>query len=206
MPALTGGRARGHFVKAQTALCNRSRHALGRSLLLSRLVWPVLAVCLFSAETTPHQSQEYQIKAAFLLNFAMFVEWPPSAFENAHSPIAICVVGADPFGGVLDRLLEGQVVNGRKLVARRLQRVPAGHACQVVFVSPSEKDARGILAGLGPGVLSVGDRAGFLREGGIIGFVVENNHIRFDIDQRAAAKAALTISARLLSVARQVVR
>ncbi len=147
---------------------------------------------------------EYQVKAAFLLNFTKFVEWLPAAFEDSRSPLAICVLGDDPFDGALDQLLEGEVVDGRQLVARRIRRPPEPKACQVLFISRSEKDVPVIIQGLGPGVLTVSDRDGFLGEGGVIGFVVQGRHVRFDISQRAASGAQLTLSARLLSVARSV--
>lgn len=151
----------------------------------------------------PRKVSEYQVKAAFLLNFTKFVEWPAAAFAAANSPLAICILGDDPFGEVLDQLVEGEEVNGRKLVAHRIQQPPAPKACQELFVN-SEKDVPGIIAAAGPGVLTVGDGDSFLRDGGIIAFVIENRHVRFDINQRAASNASLSLSARLLSVARSV--
>jgi hypothetical protein len=153
---------------------------------------------------TPQQASEYQLKAAFLLNFTKFVEWPATAFEEAGSPIAICILGDDPFGATLNQLVEGEVVNGRKVAAVRIRRAPPPKSCQVLFVGGSEKDVSKILAGLGPGVLTVGEGAGFLRDGGMIAFVMENRRVRFEINQGAATNASLTMSSRLLSVARNV--
>jgi hypothetical protein len=165
----------------------------------------LLLVCftMFADEVTP---SEYQVKAAYLLNFTKFVEWPASAFESPESPLTICILGEDPFGSILDQLVDGETANGRKLAVQRLQRVPAAKSCQVLFVSKSEKDVPEILGGLGPGVLTVADREGFLREGGAIVFLTEGRHVRFDINRRAAANASLTMNARLLNVARSVNR
>lgn len=168
-------------------------------------LWLLLPVCLFYSQAIgQHQAAAYEVKAAFLLNFTKFVEWPATAFEDAHSPLAICILGDDPFGSALDDLVQGESVNGRKLVVERIRRAPRPKSCQVLFLNKTEKDVSTILSSLGSGVLTVGDGEGFVREGGIIAFAVEGRHVRFDINTRAAAEASLTISSRLLHVARSV--
>jgi hypothetical protein len=167
-----------------------------------------LALSLILASSCLAQAQgasEYQVKAAFLLNFMKFVGWPPSAFENPNSPFSICILGDDPFGSDIDQLVAGESISGRRVTIERLQRGPVPKSCQVLFISKSERDP-GILSGLGPGVLTVSDRDRFLTEGGMIAFVIEDRHVRFDINQRAASRALLTMNARMLNVARSVQR
>jgi len=147
---------------------------------------------------------EYEVKAAFLLNFAKFVDWPPSAFASADSPIAICILGRDPFGRTIDDAVQDEAVNGRKVVVRRITQAPAPRSCQIVFTEETGKETRAILSSLGPGVLTVGEGDSFVREGGIIGFLIESRHVRFDIDRKAAELAELKLSSRLLAVARTV--
>ena len=77
-------------------------------------------------------------------------------------------------------------------------------ACQVLFISKSEKDVAKILPALGPGVLTVGEGEISIRDGGMIAFVIENRRVRFDINQTAAENAGLKLSSKLLSVARSV--
>ena len=162
----------------------------------------LLAFCsLVAAEVPP---SEYQVEAAYLLNFPKFIEWPPAAFETPDSPLAICILGDDPFGNVLDQLVKGEIINGRRLTVQRLRHAPTPKSCQVLFVNKSEHNLPEVLSGLGPGVLTVGERDKFLRDGGIIAFVLEGRHVRFDINQHAAAEASLRMNARLLSVARSV--
>lgn len=93
--------------------------------------------------------REYQVKAAFLLNFTKFIEWPPAAFEQPDSPISICILGDDPFRSSLDAIVSGEVVNGRKVVVQKMKRAPSPQSCQVLFVGKSEKDVLKILPGLG---------------------------------------------------------
>jgi hypothetical protein len=147
---------------------------------------------------------EYQVKAAFLLNFTRFVEWPASAFTAPASPFGICILGRDPFGQALDDEVRGEFEDGHPITILRLAEPPAPRTCQLVFISADSRNVPKILTALGAGVLTVGDGETFLRDGGIIGFVVENRRVRFDIDQKAAEAAALKVSSRLLSVARTV--
>jgi len=150
------------------------------------------------------QSLEYQVKAAFLLNFTKFIEWPPAAFAQTDSPIAICIMGDDPPGSTLDRMVAGEVVNGRKVVARRIRSEPTPHSCQVVFVGGPEKDVPTVLASLGPGILTVGEGEAFVHDGGVIAFIIEERRVRFVINQAAAQRAGLKLSSKLLSVAKSV--
>jgi hypothetical protein len=167
-------------------------------------------LCLFAALPSLHadapEASEHQVKAAFLMNFTKFVEWPDTAFRDASQPITICIYGDDPFGPALDQVVEGETVAGRRLAVERLRRPPAAKACQVLYIARSERDPAAIVAAAGPGVLTVGDQDSFLHEGGTIAFVLQARHVRFDISLRAAAKASLTISSRLLNVARAVQR
>jgi len=148
------------------------------------------------------QSLQYRIKAAFLLNFTKFVDWPPAEWPDSRA-FAICILGDDPLGLALEKITAGETVNGRKLNVLRIDesfRKP----CQVLFVSKSEKDYSQILANAQRGVLTVGEEDVFLHNGGMIAFVVENRQVRFDVDLTPAAKAGLKISSKLLNVARSV--
>jgi hypothetical protein len=180
----------------------RVRHLRPWRLPLRPLACALLLVC--TCRLPAQTSLEYQVKAAFLLNFAKFVDWPPAAFTNSESPIAICILGKDPFGRAIDDLVQGEVVTGRKLIVRRISQAPAAQTCQIVFTEQTGKDTAELLSSLGPGVLTVGEGDDFVRQGGIIGFLIDSRHVRFDIDQKAAELADLKLSSKLLAVARAV--
>jgi hypothetical protein len=158
---------------------------------------------LLPLRSAPEQTLEYEVKAAFLLNFAKFVDWPASAFGDAGSPLAICILGRDPFGRAIDDLVQGEEVGGRKLLVRRIAEPPPSKACQIVFTQQSGTDAIKPLSDL-RGVLTVGEGESFVHDGGIIGFVIDNRRVRFDISRRAANEAGIKLSSKLLSVARAV--
>jgi len=149
---------------------------------------------------------EYQIKAAFLYNFAKFVEWPADAFADPHAPLVLGIVGEDPFGSVLDKLVLGKTVNGRGLVIKKLKQGADLRNCHILFLSSSEtKRVPQILESLqGASVLTVGERERFAQSGGVINFILEENKVRFEINSDAAARARLNISSKLLALARIV--
>jgi hypothetical protein len=149
------------------------------------------------------RASEYQVKAVFLFNFAQFVDWPVEAFADSGSPVAICVLGADPFGDFLDQTVRDERVGGRALQVRRYHSVDEINACHIVFISRSEGvPPADILAGLKRRpILTVSDMDGFAERGGIIAFVTDRQRIRLKINVLAAEAAHLTISSKLLRVA-----
>jgi hypothetical protein len=146
-------------------------------------------------------SAENQVKAVFLFNFAQFLAWPQGAFANAQSPIVIGVLGEDPFGSYLDRVVRGEKIGNRSLVVRRYRNAEDVANCDILFISRSEAgNLDAIIARLkGRSLLTVGDLEGFTRQGGMVGFTTVNGKIRLTINLAAAKAADLTISSKLLA-------
>jgi YfiR/HmsC-like len=172
-------------------------------------LWVLGAVVLLLSRA-PAQSPaagEYQVKAAFLYNFAKFVEWPPGGFSDASAPLRICVLGQDPFGQELRNITNEKTVNGRKLQIDHMVDVHLARTCHILFIASSEKtQLNRILEGVrGSYVLTVGDTKGFAELGGMINFVLEKNRVQFEVNHKAAEQAGLKISSKLLNVAKLVI-
>jgi hypothetical protein len=186
------------------ALLNKPRRARRSSLALLRgLLFAGLGVAAsLCAQPVP---LEYQVKAAFLYNFARFVEWPSDP-NGRGGPIEICVFGLDPFGPALDQALSGKTVNGRSLTARRVSDLQQLRRCQVLFVSSSEQGRLEEIfkAVANASVLTVGESRDFASLGGIINLVLEQNKVRFEVNLSAARQANLKLSSQLLGLARIV--
>lgn len=146
---------------------------------------------------------EYQLKAAFLYNFAKFIEWPPKAFADDKAPFIIGVLGDNPFGTDLDQLVAGKTINDHPIIIRTNLTAVEATNCHILFISSSEKkNFPEIFQTLrGTTVLTVGDTERFIEAGGIINFVPEAGKIRFQISDDAAKAARLKISSKLLSLA-----
>ncbi|HEX3531342.1 MAG TPA: YfiR family protein [Thermoanaerobaculia bacterium] len=151
------------------------------------------------------QSGERDLKAAFLYNFAKFVEWPQAAFPEPTTPVTLCVLGDDAVGASLEMVVKGEKLNDRRLVVRLLRDPQATQGCHVLFVGPEKGRLPEILAPLrGTGVLTVGGAADFLDRGGMIRLFLEQNRVRFDINLDAAEQSHLKLSSKLLRLARAV--
>ena len=145
-------------------------------------------------------SLEYAVKAAYLTKFIAFIEWPDAAPGPSFT---ICVLGPDPFGAVLDHAVMGQKIGDRPLIVRRLAALDPSIVCQMLFLGGA--DAGDTLAALkGKPVVTVTDSG--LRAHGVISFVLADNHVRFDIDDAAAARGGIKISSKLLELAHAVHR
>lgn len=146
---------------------------------------------------------EYQIKAAFLFNFAQFVEWPASVFETTESPIVIGVLGECPFGLLLEQTVEGETINKRPIVIKRSRRVEDLKSCHVLFISRSEKSRLPQLLERLKGlpVLTVCELNQFAQQGGTIGFVLRDNKIHFELNLNTAERNGLKVSSKLSKLA-----
>jgi hypothetical protein len=184
----------------------RTSHRFSSSAATWWLVcgWLLLRGLDGSAQTA--LSPEYQIKAVFLFNFAQFVQWPPSAFSGAATPLVIGVLGDNPFGAYLDDTVRGEKVDDRSLVVEHYRTVDEIKACHVLFVSRSEAmRVEQILGRLKDrSILVVGDSDDFVQRGGTIRLAMIQNKIRLIVNVDAAKLANLTISSKLLRSAELV--
>ena len=152
------------------------------------------------------EASEYQIKAAFLYNFAKFVEWPPENNVGAGDPMTICIVGEDPFGNILDEFTKGRTIKDRRVLITRLKPGQDLKGCQIAFISSvARNQLKSIFQNaVRAHVLTVGESEGFSARGGVIGFIREENKVHFEINLDAAQRANLKISSKLLSLAKIV--
>jgi hypothetical protein len=185
-------------------LNTRSLHT---RLPLARLL---AVACLFAgsfatAARADAPSREYQFKAAFVFNFVQYAHWPPTAFKDAKDPIVITVLGDNPFEDDLEQIVQGKKVDGRDILVRYAKDpAVAARTSHVVYVAPSEQHRLDkILPALTAApVMTVSDTHGFTAWGGVIRIFTEDNKLRFEINKKAARRAGINFSAKLLKLAR----
>jgi hypothetical protein len=194
-----------------------ARKALVRAAAAGVMITRAAALAHPLAAQTPVPAQvlartadsvlEYRVKAAYLLNFTRYVEWPSDAYVSAAAPIALCVHGIDPFGPLLVATVRGRTSQGRAIEVRHTKAATDIAGCHVVFVSRAEWRRRpGLLAELAKrGVLTVGEGTAFAEAGGVIGLVLEEGAVRFTVNLAAGERAGLRLSSRMLSIASRVV-
>jgi hypothetical protein len=177
------------------AVLNASRIAAVTLLAVARLA-PA------GAASADGSTLEYAVKASYLVKFAPFVEWPPSAFAGPASPFNLCVVGEGPLSAVIDAAAGGQHVGAHPIVVRHYAAGRPGRGCHLLFVGQANRQsARDTLQALvGQPVLTVTDASRGV-PGGIIEFLLVDGRVRFDIDPAAAKANGIAISSKLLGLA-----
>jgi YfiR/HmsC-like len=176
----------------------------------ARLWWKVLLILLLLslvsqvADAEP-QPSESELKAAFIYNFAKFVEWPPNAFAGPVAPLQLCVLGNNPLRADLQNIVADNSIASRHLQVRRVEVLEI-RGCHVLFVGTAEnyRVQQALQAARGGSILTIGDTPGFLDQGGMINFVFDENRIRFEVNLKAAQGAQLRLSSKLLSLAKLV--
>ena len=152
----------------------------------------------------PKELSEYRMKADFLYRFAQFIEWPAEAFRDATSPVTFCVIGTDPFAGVLDGAIAGKSVRGRPLRTVRPGTNAALRDCQMLFFQ-DEKHTASLLAEVKSlPIATIGDTDGFLVMGGLIEFAWVGGELGFSVNLDAAGVSRLKISSPLLALAKTI--
>jgi hypothetical protein len=163
----------------------------------------VLAALLPEASISATKASEHKVKAAFLVNFARYVKWPSTAFDSATDPIVIGIYGDGILPKVLEHIAAGKEVDGRSLKVVECSDVDQAVNSHILFIGSSRaEDHLAIIeATRHASVFSVSDSPGFAKAGGVANFVLLDSRVRFEINDRAAKEAGLTVSSRLLRLA-----
>lgn len=172
---------------------------------MSKLVIPLL---LFFSSTAvlaeEDYAPEYQIKAAFIYNFANFIRWPDAAFASKETPFIVCVLGHDPFNSSLSVALREATMQGREMRLEYPKSATAAKKCHILFLSKKEKArfASTIENVKTLPVLTVSESDDFIAQGGAINFYEKNDKIKLEISRCALQAAGLKADPRLLNLAK----
>jgi len=180
-------------------------------IMPNSLRWLVLTGCAISLApgAAPGQGAaptESQVKAAFLYNFANFVEWPEADNGASTSSVVFCVIGETPVAADLDAALRGRKIHNREPEVRRFRSLRELGGCQVLFVSAEEGPRLRQILGATEGLamLTVGETERFAKMGGMVNFYTEESRVRFEINVEETREVGLSVSSRLLRLARLV--
>jgi len=165
----------------------------------------LLVCCTPSGWAESKHLNEYEVKAAYLYNFAKYVDWPASTPRRENASLTICIVGKSPLNDVIETLA-GKTIKNRRLVIRQFSRIEDLSECNILFVNAAVKTSlTQLLASISPrSILTVSDCKGFAAAGGMIELVPAGDKIKFDINNRAAQLVNLRISSHLLRLATTV--
>jgi hypothetical protein len=176
-----------------------------RRLSRAARLWVLLALCCLAHVTGFAGSDvEFRVKAGFLYNFAKFTEWPAGKLGSPDAPIVIGMNASNEFIDVLEKTVAGKTVGNRRIVVRKISSAEEARACHLLMIGYAQRDSAGpmLAKARDANVLTVGESDNFNSRGGIINFYMDGDNVRFQISARAAERAGLKLSARLLSLAK----
>ena len=156
------------------------------------------------------EADEYTLKAAYIVRFLKYVTWPTECFERPETPVAIAIVGRDPFGTVMDKAVEGIKVHERAVTVLRYPSLAAfrkeKRTVHFVFTKLADKKERNALletTARRP-ILVLGDEAGLASEGASMSFFLREGKVRFEINPKTVKVQGLTVGSQLLRLAKIV--
>lgn len=174
----------------------------------ARLAFAMLGAIAVPATWAAPPVSEATVKAAFVYNFAKFVEWPAEAFASDQDPIRLCLYGSqDPFLAAL-AAIDGKSAQNRPIRVHKVNRQADFRGCHLLAVAESElrQLQEAVHAAADLGAMTVAEIEGFADAGGTIGLVVDNARVQFEVNLEAARRANLKLSSQLLKLARKVRR
>jgi len=190
---------------------SRGMHKLGhrRSAAWHLLLCVAGAVCAsaLTLQAGPDPTLEHRVKAAFLYNFAKFVDWPTNAFVSADAPFVIDILGDESMAQMVEQTVTGKTVGVRSMQAHRITNATQVGSCQILFVTRSGMGqfAAALKSIGGANTLVVGESPSFLAAGGAINFTNSEGRVRFEVNTAASRRAGLEINSKLLRLATRVV-
>jgi hypothetical protein len=192
---------RAHFKSAPL----RARLARVRSALASAIPAALFAVCAtMTATAEAPAAKEHELKAAYIYNFAKFTTWPATSFSSPTAPLVVGIIGNEPVATALASQVKSRTVNGHSVEVRALAANQSIADLHILYAADDASLASLQQALATPGLLTIGETARFAARGGIIRFVIDRNHLQFEINSASAKRLDLSLSSQLLMLARTV--
>jgi hypothetical protein len=182
------------------------RRIIARASRGRRAIGVLASITLWSGLAAYDEPGEHELKAAAVSNLVAFTEWPASAFQTPDAPLVIGVLGRGPVAGLLAHHLANETWQGRKITVRQMAAAGDARSCHAIYISPSEMAAwRGVASQFArASLLTISDAENFARDGGIVQLAFERNELRLIVNVAVARECGLTISSKVLRLARVV--
>ena len=182
------------------------RRYISRALFARLVISVITSVTVLSAVAAASELREHQLKAAAISNLIAFTGWPARAFQTADAPLVIGVFGQGPVAVLLDYHLANETWQGRKITLRQITAAGDARSCHAIYISPSELAAWRNVAGqlAHAPLLTMSDAENFARDDGIAQLAFEHHELRLVVNVGVARECGLTISSKVLRLARVV--
>lgn len=171
------------------------------SMLLACLPATLAGVAARAEQAMPEQ----QVKAAYILNFTRYASWPAPTLAEPHAPLVVCMVG--PGATDMAHQLQKRAAGSHPLELRIVSKVEETEPCHAVYLGLPERSRQSAwLTRLREqAILTIGDSASFLADGGMINMLLVDGSIRFEVNLTAAKHSGVSLNPRMLALAERVV-
>lgn len=200
-------------VRTRTNNCQVAPHTRGQAilyLLLAAVLWCASAAVLAQTSALrPAGPSEDNVKAAYLLRFLNYVEWPAASLGGADAPFVVGVANDESVLAELQRQAIGRSVNRRPVTVRRVNAGDSLAGLHVLFIGARNERARqaALLHQVyATPVLAVTESEGALELGSMINFRLVDERLRFEVALEPVKRSGLELNSRLLSVASAVIK
>jgi len=163
------------------------------------ILWLLCFFIFSSFQPDNETDKEYKLKAVFIYNFTMYVEWDPSAMSQEF---VIGIIGSSSIDGPLEEIARAKTCNGKKIVIRHISPKGDIPACNILFI-PRDADVSLsiVLPKVPKGTLTISEKNGYAANGTAINFVIVDNKLKFEANPKAISSAGLKASSQLLKLA-----
>jgi hypothetical protein len=174
-----------------------------RCLRQALLGFALFGICWVQGRGQSNSADEYEIRAAMLLNLTRFIDWPAAKLDAGHPQFLVCILGQDPITPFVDRFLQNQTVDAKPVRVEHLSTLDAAGSCHMLYVGASERKS------LGPAyaelmknnVLILSERPNTSSPNQVIGLPSIDEHVHIEVDLSAAQRSGITFSSKLLRLA-----
>lgn len=145
-------------------------------------------------------AEEYKLKAAFIYNFTMYLEWQPPYIENEF---IIGVVESSPIDKYLEEIAKTEKVNGKKINIKKFDDLDDLSFCHILFIP---KDCTLLLEEIiiQPELrrtLTICEKDEFAKKGAAINFIEKDHKLKFEVNINTLESAGIKASSQLLKLA-----
>src|SRR5690606_18817644 len=146
---------------------------------------------------------EYEVKAVYIYNFAHFIKWSDSAFEQPDSPFVIGVLGGNVFDSHLEEVIKDEKIQDHPIQIKYFKNIKEVQNCHILFINKSYRiSLQDVYTRISSPVLTISDANNFTESSGMIRFYTEDQKIKFEINAEAVAASGLEVSSKLLRIAK----
>lgn len=168
----------------------------GKIFSLMKFVTAAFLLLFLTSLICKAQYNENVIKAAYIERITRFVEWPLRDSLLSHDQFVIGVYNEDEFYYTLSEVFKNKTIKGLPVKIVGVKNAEAIRVSNLCYISEKAKSSIKdfISAANSSGVLLISSTSGFCKAGVHINFYLENEKLKFEINEKSLISAGFKVS------------